>query len=97
VVLNSGGNINNNKKRKEKKKKNNVPKILATFVYASSQGQRTHYARTNLKCHLGSQRTSFSPTDSTVQFLTLVCFSPHILRMWCDKQHLKEHVNLVID
>jgi hypothetical protein len=40
VVLNSGGN--NNKKRKKK-----IPKIVATFVYASSQGQRTHSARTN--------------------------------------------------
>ena len=39
VVLNSGGK---NKKRK------NIPKIVATFVYASSQGQRTHSARTNL-------------------------------------------------
>ena len=36
VVLNSGGN-----------KKINVPKIVATFVYASSQGQRKHSARTN--------------------------------------------------
>jgi hypothetical protein len=40
VVLNSGGN-------NTKKKKNNIPKIVATFVYASSQGQRTHSARTN--------------------------------------------------
>ena len=40
VVLNSGG-------KNKKKKKNNVPKIVATFVYASSQGQRTHSARTN--------------------------------------------------
>jgi hypothetical protein len=39
VVLNSGGNTKNKKKNK--------PKIVATFVYASSQGQRTHSARTN--------------------------------------------------
>ena len=26
-----------------------IPKIVATFVYASSQGQRTHSARTNYK------------------------------------------------
>ena len=38
VVLNSGGK--NNKRKK-------IPKIVATFVYASSQGQRTHSARTN--------------------------------------------------
>jgi hypothetical protein len=30
-----------------KKKKEKIPKIVATFVYASSQGQRTHSARTN--------------------------------------------------
>jgi hypothetical protein len=36
VVLNSGG----------KKKKWIIPKIVATFVCASSQGQRTHSART---------------------------------------------------
>jgi hypothetical protein len=32
------------RKGKEKKK---LPKIVATFVYASSQGQRTHSAQTN--------------------------------------------------
>jgi hypothetical protein len=41
VVLNSGGK--NNPKKKEK-----IPKIVATFVYASSKGQRTHSARTNI-------------------------------------------------
>jgi hypothetical protein len=33
--------------RKQEKKKEKIPKIVATFVYASSQGQRTHSARTN--------------------------------------------------
>jgi hypothetical protein len=33
VVLNNGG------KKKKKDKKKNIPKIVATFVYASSQGQ----------------------------------------------------------
>ena len=41
MVLNNGGN--NNKKRSGK-----IPKIVATFVYDSSQGQRTHSARTNM-------------------------------------------------
>ena len=40
MVLNNGG-------KKKKKKKKNVPKIVVPFVYASSQGQRTHSARTN--------------------------------------------------
>ena len=40
VVLNSGG-----KKKKERRRL--IPKIVATFVYASSHGERTHSARTN--------------------------------------------------
>ena len=32
--------------RKQEKKK--IPKKVATFVYARSQGQRTHSARTNI-------------------------------------------------
>ena len=40
VVLNSSGKNNN--------KKNNISKIVATFVYASRQWQRTHSARTNI-------------------------------------------------
>jgi hypothetical protein len=39
VVLNNGG-------PPKKNKNNKLPKIVATFVYASSQGQRTHTART---------------------------------------------------
>ena len=39
VVLNSGGHNTKNKR-------NNISKIVATFVYASSQGQRTHSAQT---------------------------------------------------
>ena len=35
--------------RKQEKKKEKIPKIVATFVYASSQGQRTHSVRTNNK------------------------------------------------
>jgi hypothetical protein len=35
------------RKEKKKEKKEKIPKIVATFVYASSQGQRMHSARTN--------------------------------------------------
>jgi hypothetical protein len=31
------------------KKREKMPFIVATYVYASSQGQRTHSARTNIK------------------------------------------------
>jgi hypothetical protein len=44
VVLNSGGKKNKNPKNKKRK----IPKIVATFVYASSQGQRTLSARTKM-------------------------------------------------
>ena len=33
--------------RKKKKKEKKMPFVVATYVYASSQGQRTHSARTN--------------------------------------------------
>ena len=32
-----------------------IPKIVATFVYASSQGQPTHSAQTNI-CHIDSNQ-----------------------------------------
>jgi hypothetical protein len=31
------------------RRKEKLPKIVANFVYASSQGQRTHSARTNIE------------------------------------------------
>ena len=42
MVLNSVGKNNEKKEKKEKY----LNKLVATFVYASSQGQRTHSART---------------------------------------------------
>jgi hypothetical protein len=35
------------RERKEREKEKKMPFIVATYVYASSQGQRTHSARTN--------------------------------------------------
>ena len=35
------------KKKRERRKREKMPFIVATYVYASSQGQRTHSARTN--------------------------------------------------
>ena len=43
VVLNNSG-----KKRKQQQEKKKIPKIGATFVYTSSQGQRTHSAQTKI-------------------------------------------------
>ena len=37
------------KKREREREEKKMPFIVATYVYASSQGQRTHSARTNLK------------------------------------------------
>jgi hypothetical protein len=45
VVLNSGGK----KTRKQQQEKKKIAKIVATFVYASSQGQRTHSAQTKMQ------------------------------------------------
>ena len=36
------------KKEERKKEEKKMPFIVATYVYASSHGQRTHSARTNL-------------------------------------------------
>jgi hypothetical protein len=34
--------------QKKREREKNMPFIVATYVYASSQGQRTHPAQTNL-------------------------------------------------
>ena len=36
-------------RKKEREKEKKMPFIVATYVYASSQGQRTHSARTNFQ------------------------------------------------
>jgi hypothetical protein len=71
LVLNSGG----------EKKKINICKIVATFVYASSQGQRTHSARTNYKMYptfylfLGQPQPSFCFTPMVTSFSSAnLCF-----------------------
>ena len=38
-------------KKKEREKEKKMPFIVATYVYASCQGQRTHSARTKKGCH----------------------------------------------
>ena len=40
------GELAMSRKKEEEEKK--MPFIVATYVYASSQGQRTHSARTNM-------------------------------------------------
>jgi hypothetical protein len=37
------------RKKEEERERKKMPFIVATYVYASSQGQRTHSARTNYK------------------------------------------------
>jgi hypothetical protein len=56
VVLNSGGKNNN--------KSGIIPKIVASFVSASSQGQRTHSTRTKIVAYLSCSagRTHFART-----------------------------------
>ena len=41
-------------RERERKREKKMPFVVATYVYASSQGQRTHSARTNkvlIRCH----------------------------------------------
>jgi hypothetical protein len=42
------GELAMSRKKEERKKEKKIPFIVATYVYASSQGQRTHSARTNI-------------------------------------------------
>ena len=41
------GRISNEPEERRKKEREKMPFIVANYVYASSQGQRTHSARTN--------------------------------------------------
>jgi hypothetical protein len=51
--------------RERKKEREKMPFIVATYVYASSQGQRTHSARTNF------QNISSGATTSATQLFRL--------------------------
>ena len=42
----SGRICNDLERKRERRKKEKMPFIVATYVYASTQGQRTHSART---------------------------------------------------
>ena len=53
VFLNNG-----TKKKKKKRRRRKIPKIVATFVSACSQGQRTHSARTN-SCSMLNEASLF--------------------------------------
>ena len=44
--------------RREEEKK--MPFIVATYVYASSQGQRTHSARTKISCIVSTSNHTFA-------------------------------------
>jgi type I restriction-modification system DNA methylase subunit len=46
-------------RKKERRKMIKIPKIVATFVYASSQGQRTHSAQTKNLSKLHSKQKAF--------------------------------------
>ena len=51
-MTNPSGRISNEpeerRERERERERENMPFIVATYVYASSQGQRTHSARTNI-------------------------------------------------
>jgi hypothetical protein len=49
--MQNSGHLSADRWRTHSARTNNISKIVATFVYASSQGQRTHSARTIRKLH----------------------------------------------
>jgi hypothetical protein len=49
------------RKQEEKEK---IPKIVATFVYASSQGQRTHSARTKMFENCKQYENGWKPLET---------------------------------
>jgi hypothetical protein len=51
--------ISNEPEEEEREKEKKMPFIVATYVYASSQGQRTHSARTKIEKIAAG--TSFRP------------------------------------
>ena len=52
-------------RKKERKKEKKMPFVVATYVYASSQGQRTHSARTNLYIY-------FPPGDNRDELFVII-------------------------
>jgi hypothetical protein len=42
------GELAMSQKKEEREREKKMPFIVATYVYASSQGQRTHSTRTNI-------------------------------------------------
>ena len=54
-TITPSGRISNELEReREEEEEKKMPFIVATYVYASSQGQRTHSARTNILMDIGS-------------------------------------------
>ena len=51
-------------RKKEREKEKKMPFISATYVYASSQGQRTHSPRTNLLLFLYSKSKLVHPKQA---------------------------------
>ena len=71
VVLNTGGKKISRQRTHFARTK--ICKIVATFVYSSSQGQRTHSARTNLLHTSSSSSSSSSSSMDPVTYRALGC------------------------
>ena len=54
------------RKRERKKKEKKMPFIVATYVYACSQGQRTHSAQTKIRLHTENQPPRMSGSSLKV-------------------------------
>ena len=66
-----------------------IPKIVATFVSASSQGQRTHAAQTNLVNKVFS-----SHITGSVIFLKQVCMGARFLKIGLSEVRATSRANL---
>jgi hypothetical protein len=98
-TITPSGRISNELERKRRREKK-MPFIVATYVYASSQGQRTHSARTNNAsmftwqkfCNAYEQRThsawiNFFLSKSKILTTTLKCAT-------CDGFKVQRNKNL---
>ena len=72
-------------RKKEREREKKMPFVVATYVYASSQGQRTHSARTNTKrpgFGLGFCQALGLAKSNTEEILKLV-IKIHLKRNFC--------------
>ena len=80
-------------RKKEREKEKKMPFVVATYVYASSQGQRTHSART--KTHSSSLSSiHFRPLCHRVIFMHVIMVDNIFSYKYCCKRQKQGHYGL---